>query len=108
MDLAAFWQEIFESGVCIFAVFDVVELLQRRIFLSVIPGRQILRVLGMSKVFLGLESGVYFGISFSTLEINLSFHFRGFLCGLLLCRLFHNGNDFLRRNDRDLLGELLN
>ena len=38
LDLAAFWEEIFESGVCVFAVFDVVEWFQRRVFLSVIPG----------------------------------------------------------------------
>jgi hypothetical protein len=45
LDLAAFREEIFESGVCVFAMLDVVEWLQRRVLLSVVPGWQILRVL---------------------------------------------------------------
>ena len=45
LDLAAFREEIFESEVCIFAMLDVVEWLQRRVLLSVVPGWQILRVL---------------------------------------------------------------
>src|SRR5437016_3635120 len=45
LDLAAFWEEVFESGVCVSAMLDVVEWFQARVFLSVIPGWQVLWVL---------------------------------------------------------------
>jgi len=39
LNLATFWEEIFESGVCVFAVLDIVEQLQRGVLLSVVPCR---------------------------------------------------------------------
>ena len=61
LNLAAFRKEVFESGVCVFAVFNVVEKLQRRILLSVIPRREVLWVLQTS--ILTLDKGNEFTLA---------------------------------------------
>jgi len=46
LDFAAFGKEIFESWVCIFAMLSVGERFQGRVFLAMVPGWEVLRVLG--------------------------------------------------------------
>jgi hypothetical protein len=45
LDFTAFGEEIFESRVCAFAVLGVRERFQGRIFLAMVPGWEVLRIL---------------------------------------------------------------
>jgi hypothetical protein len=46
LDLATLWEKIFESWVGILAVLDVIEWFQWSVFLPMVPGWQIMRILG--------------------------------------------------------------
>jgi len=78
LDLAAFWEEVLESGIGTFAVVYVLKLLPWGIFLAVIPGWKVLRVLGSSLSPFDIDLSLDIWSFFLTL----------FCFGLLFVRLF--------------------
>lgn len=44
-DFATFWKEVFECWICSFAVFNMIELLKSRVFLTMVPSGKVCRVL---------------------------------------------------------------